>query len=489
MAWLLPEPPPWLPGEWLLLLLFVALGAGYVVYLPSFEGPDEPEHARYVQALAEGATIHPVPEEARLRWGFQVHHPPLYYRLAGTVASFAELRFPDALVLNPAQNPHVPFIRHDLPGHRFPFDAVGRSLRALRLLSLLFGVGTFLVLRRIFALLFPEEPASRLFLLAASMLAPNTLQIFSTVSNDGLSLLFASALLLVAIAIVRSREPAPAAFALAGACAGLAVLAKLTGLAAVAVAGSLWLLDALFAGRVRAYAWSLLCFFAPVFLLLVGPFFVQNVFWYGDPTRESLLQALTPAYHLAEARTLAEVLGLIAVHLPLQLAADLGWQTVRFGLLSAALFWPALVAVLLSGVFAWRQRDASGRRAVEWLIPILSLAWGLVLLVVANRSWTNLQIRHVWCLAPFLLIGVADALRRLPAPIRARGRAAAAGAIAALVLLNAAVALRFHGFYAPGPGTLLDRDYRTFLYTHARDPQGAREYLRHGRSRVGPSLP
>ena len=471
-----------------MLLLSVALGAGYVVYLPSFEGPDEPEHARYVQALAEGATIHPVAEETRLRWGFQVHHPPLYYRLAGTVASLADLRFPDALVLNPAQNPQAPYIRHDLPGHRFPFDAVGRSLRALRLLSLLFGVGTFLVLRRVFALLFPQEPASRVFLLAASMLAPNTLQIFGTVSNDGLSLLFASALLLVSIASVRSQEPAPAAFALAGACAGLAVLAKLTALAAVAVAGSLWLLAALCSGRVRAYAWCLLCFFAPVFLLLVAPFFAQNAIWYGDPTRASLLQQLTPAYRLVEARSLAEVLGLIVVHLPLQLAADLGWQTVRFGLLSAALFWPALAAILLSGVFAWRERDASGRRAVEWLVPVLCLFWALVLLVVANRSWTNLQIRHVWCLTPFLLVGVAAALRRLPAPIRARGRAAAAAAVAALLLLNAAVAVRFHGFYAPGPGTLLDRDYHTFLYTHARDPRAAREYLRHGRSPAGPSL-
>lgn len=480
MSRLPPDRPRWLAGEWLLLLLFLVSGALYVVALPSFEGPDESEHARYVQAFAEGAAVHPVRAEEPLRWGYQVHHPPLYYRLAGTLAGLLELSFHDSLLINPSQNPHVPFIRHDLPGQRFPFDAVHGSLRGLRLLSLLFGIACFLVLRWTFALLFPEEPSTRCFLLAASLLAPNTLQVFSSVSNDGLCLLLSACLLLQTLRIVRDRAAGPGAFLLAGTFAGLAVLAKLTGLAALAVSASLLAVDAVWAGRVRSYARGLL-FAAPAFLLFAGPYFAMNGVWYGDPTRESLLQQLTPAYHFAAARSVTVVLGIIVAHLPGQLAADLAWQTVRFPLLSAALFWPWLAAVLLSGWLAVRERDAAGRRRAERLLPVLCLGWSLALLVFANLHWTNLQIRHVWCLFPFTLIGVAVSLRLLPARAREWGRAAAIVAVAGLVLLNAGVALRFQAFGSPGPGTLWDRDYYTFLYTHIRDPQQARQYLRHGR--------
>jgi hypothetical protein len=480
VAWLPSEPPRWLTGEWLLLVLFVALGVVYVGVLPSFEGPDESEHARYVQAFAEGAVVHPVSPEAPLRWGFQVHHPPLYYWLAGTLARPAPLAFHESLVINRMQNPRVPFIRHDIPGQRFPFDTVGRSLRALRLLSLVFGIAAFLVLRWAFALLFPDEPASRCFLLAASFLAPNTLQIFSTVSNDGLGLLFSWCLLLLTIETVRHPGAGRFAFLLAGACAGLAVISKLTGLAAVALAGSVWAADAIWRGPPRRYAGGLLSFFA-VFLLVAGPTFVMNVAWYGDPTRESLLRQLTPAYYLAEARPLLRVLGILATHLPEQLAADLAWQTVRLPTVSAWLFWPWLASVLLSGVLAWRTRDARGQRAAEWLMPVLALGWGLALLVVANRHWSNLQIRHVWALYPFTLIGLVRSLQLLPVRVRAWGRPALGLALAGLLLLNAGVLMRFQEFYRPGKGTLWDRDYYTFLYTHTRDPARAREYLRNGR--------
>lgn len=479
MNWLLPERPPWLAGEWLVLLLFVACCASYVVILPSFEGPDESEHARHVQAVAQGAVVHPVSVEQPLRWGYQVHHPPLYYGVAGRLAALAGLSFHDSLVINREQNPHVPFIRHDLPGQRFPFDPVNRSLRGLRLLSLLFGIASFCVLRSTFAMLFPAERSLRVFLLAASMLAPNTLQLFSTVSNDGLSLLFSSCLLLLAIVIVRDRQARPRVFLVAGACAGLAVISKLTGLAALAVAGSVWAVDALWSGRLRGYARGLLVF-APTLLLVVGPYFATNVVWYGDFTRESLLQQLTPAYYLETARTPMRVLGILVAHLPSQLAADLGWQTVRFAAVSVTLFWPWVAGILLSGWLAWRDRDEAGQHGAEWLIPAMALVWGLALLVFANLHWTNLQIRHVWCLYPFTLIGVARSLRLLPEQARGWGRPAMVVAVAGLMVLNAGVLARFQEFYRPGKGTLWDRDYYEFLYTHIQDPERARQYLRRG---------
>jgi len=461
-------------------VLFLGLALAYVVFLPSFEGPDESEHARYVQAWAAGAEVHPVDPERPLRWGYQVVQPPLYYAVAGAWARVLGLTFHERLVVNPRQNPRFPFLRHDLPGQRFPWDAVNRSLRVLRLLSLLFGVLTFLVLQRGFRMLFPDAPGWRAFLLAGSMLMPNTLQIFAIAGNDAPSLLLGAALVVLAVAVVRNPRPGARVFLGAGGVAGLAVLCKVTGLAALAVAGTLWALDALANRRASTYARGML-YFLPVFLLLAGPLFAANHAWYGDFARENLVQQLTPAFHLDAPRPASRLFALIATHLPSRFAADLGWHSVRLPTLGPLLFWPWLLCAVASGGIAWRQRDADGRIPAELFLPGLCLVWGLAVLIAVNREWTSLQPRHVWSLYPFALIGIAVVGRRLPSRLRTRGRAALAGVLAGLVLMNLIVIDRFRAFHAPGVRVEgRDRDYATFLYTQVKDRDRAQRYLRRG---------
>ena len=84
-----------------MLALFAGLALGAVILLPSFEGPDESEHARYVQAFAEGGDVHPVDPDAPRRWGYQVHHPPLYYAIAGGAAPL------ESILIN-GKEPRVP---------------------------------------------------------------------------------------------------------------------------------------------------------------------------------------------------------------------------------------------------------------------------------------------------------------------------------------------------------------------------------------------
>ncbi len=465
-----------------MLVLFVVLALSYVAFLPSFEGPDESEHLRYIQAWAQGEAVHPVDPQDRLRWGYQVHHPPLYYAIAGGLARLLGVTFHQDLMIDPLQNPRYPFLRHDLSGQRFPYDAVNRGVHALRLVSVLLGVLTFLVLQRGFRMLFPDEPASRMFLLAASMLAPNTLQIFAIVGNDALNMLFSAATLVLAIAIVRDPGPGPGVFLLAGCCAGLAALSKLTGLAALGVAGTLWAIDGLANGRVATYARGMLRF-VPALLLVAGPYFAANQAWYGDPTRESLLRQLTPAFHLDAPRPVSMVLGIIGVHLPYAFAADLGWQSIRlWGPGSWLCFWSWLFCVGASGMIAWRGRGDARRLPAELLVPVLAVGWGLILLVSANREWGNLQVRHVWCLYPFTLIGIVLVLQTLPSPVRAWGRSAAAAGLAGAVLLNLHLLTLFQAFFEPGDDrNRMNRDYYTFLYTQVRDQDRAERYLRYGR--------
>ena len=471
----------WSIGEAAVGFAFAAFAIAYAVFLPSFEGPDESEHARYIQAWAEGAAVHPLDPNDPLRWGYQVVQPPLYYAIAGGAARLLHLSFAESLVINPTQNPRPPFLRHDVPGQRFPYDAVNRDLHLLRLLSTTFGVLTFVVLRRGFAMVFPGSPTARVFLLAASMLAPNTLQIFAVVANDAQSLLFSAATLVLAIAIVRAPTPGRAAFLLAGICAGLAALSKITGLAAVAAAASLFAIDGFGNRRLAVYVRGIASFLPPL-LLLAGPWFGANWQWYGSFTGESQLLRLTPAFHLDRARSLSELLAVLRENMPSTFVADLAWQSIQLPGLSKPLFWLWLLCVAASAPIAWMRRRAAGRIRAELFLPVVVVGWSLVLLVSVNRQWRNLQIRHVWCLYPFTLIGVALVAQALPAFARAWRRVAVAGAVAGMLLLNALLLGMFASLYAPGKAVdRMDRDYRTFLYTWARDQNRAVQYLRSGR--------
>ena len=89
-------------------------------------------------AWAEGASVHPVDPNDPLRWGYQVFHPPLYYAIAGGAARLLDLSFADSLVINRTQNPRAPFLRHDVPGRRFPFSRSDRSRGFF--LSFLYGL-------------------------------------------------------------------------------------------------------------------------------------------------------------------------------------------------------------------------------------------------------------------------------------------------------------------------------------------------------------
>ena len=127
-----------------LLALHVLLLATYVLFMPAFEGADEPEHLRYIEAVYNQEKIHPEDPSDPRRFGIEVYQPPLYYHVAALVAKAFPVVFPDHLAINPDKNPKFPFLVHDMPGEIFPFDAVGKTLRLFRVLSLLAGVLSFL---------------------------------------------------------------------------------------------------------------------------------------------------------------------------------------------------------------------------------------------------------------------------------------------------------------------------------------------------------
>jgi hypothetical protein len=262
--------------------------------------------------------------------------------------------------------------------------------------------------------------------------------------------------------------------------AGLAAVTKLTGLATLGVAWSLFAIDAFVNRRIGLHAKGLL-FFLPPLLLVAGPFFWMNVEWYGDPTREILIQQIAPAFHLHEPRSIAQTFRILFDDIPRAFAMDLAWQSIHAPWLSPWLFWPWLAAIVASAGLPLWSRGERRRLATEQLVPQLALLWSLILLVVTNRHWTNLQVRHVWCLVPFTLPAIVYSLHLLPAELRAWRRAASWVFVVAMVALNLYAFTWFATLYRPVGYVHMNRDYHTFLYAALQDLERAKHYVLHGR--------
>ena len=464
--------------EALVFAIFLMFAGLYALFIPSFEGPDESEHCRYVQAYAENAKIHPLDPKAPFRWGYEVHHPPLYYWLVGQYAKLVGPEFHRTLTINRRQNPRFPFIRHDLPGHRFPFDAVHRGLRLLRLPSVLIGLVTFVVICLCFRRLFPDDRATRCFLLTAAMLAPNSLQVFGTVANDGLNLLFSVAALCLALRIVRQRAPSSALFFCTGLLISLGIVTKLTNFITLASVVTLWGVDAVGNRRLPLYVKGLVWFLLPV-LVIDGPYFYHNAVTYHSPTRERVLWMLTPAFYRDSPLSVSYILHHMARDLPSAFAADLCWQTVHLPGLSPYLFWLWLAGAVVSIAWSWRTPSLGRFFCPEPLISIIAIFWATVFIVLANRHWGNPQIRFGWCVYPLTVMALAYLLRAIPTGYLWWRRVFCLGAVLFAVAVNVHVLWTFQGFYGPGLDTH-NRDYETYLYTRVLDRHRGTTYLLFG---------
>ena len=277
------------------VVAFAVLLLSYLVWLPSFEGPDEPEHIAHVRAWATGASIEVPAEGTRPEWGYQIVQPPLYYALAGVWSRVVGPEFTDAIAINPTQNPGFPFIRHDVEGERFPWSGAHRGLRWLRLPSVVFGLLTAWVLVWMGRELFGSDSWSRALWLAAVLLTPNIVQAFASVSNDGLAILAASVGLAAAVAVIRSEGPATRWAGLCGLALGIAIGIKLTAVIAAATAATILVVDAVRKKDLRTTLTTLAAALLPL-IVCVAALLASNQLRFGDATLETVRNEMLPAF-------------------------------------------------------------------------------------------------------------------------------------------------------------------------------------------------
>ena len=209
----------------LIVILFMALGTLYAIYTPPWQAPDEPAHYNYIAQInqsgccpiiepgdwnspyLEDLKANQFPEDANLTSiEYEDHQPPLYYLLASVVYNL--------------------------------FDG---SLLALRLLSVILGVGVIVAAYFAAARLVPRRPLFALPVAAFVAFLPQHVAMLSSVNNDGLAELVFGMLVVVALGYLGnptgpdhkgveqplSEASRPLASALGG-LAGLAFLTKLT---------------------------------------------------------------------------------------------------------------------------------------------------------------------------------------------------------------------------------------------------------------------
>lgn len=181
------------PGA--LMLIWVGLALHNNSLLAPISGFDIQQHLRYIKHVQ---TEHALPPAGA---GWETHQPPLYYLVA-------------ALLLQ-----------------TLGLDAAASSgLTALRLLSLLFGLGQIALVLASLRLLFPGELKRPLLGTAMAALLPAHLYHAHYVTNETLLALLVSGVFYLSLRVLRAEQPHWAWSAGLGACLGAALLTKLSAL-------------------------------------------------------------------------------------------------------------------------------------------------------------------------------------------------------------------------------------------------------------------
>ncbi len=299
----------------LILVLYMSVALAYGLVTPVFEGPDEIGHVLYVKHIAEGHGIPVQTREYAIAYGFgqEGSQAPLYYALNAAVVrlwgdnclSLADLEGippvnPFSTCGRPEEGHNVARYRHDPHQEAFPYQGAARAVHVMRLLSALLGVVTVVAVYVAARLAFPDLEEAALLAAALVALNPQFAFMGGVVNNDNLVNCLTAVAVALTLYCLTHGFTWQRALALGLVC-GLAPLAKLGGLTAMAFAGvgllaSYKLRITNYEPRItqtadhksqttRLSSFIVHCsLFIVAFLAVAGWWFVRNWVLYGDLT-------------------------------------------------------------------------------------------------------------------------------------------------------------------------------------------------------------
>lgn len=411
--------------------VFIALGLLYSTTVPLFEAPDEQWHFAYVQYVATGQGL-PVqvlqhPAHLARQEGSQ---PPLYYVIAAAATSWVDSSdFPGMVWENPHYGYNVPGVVNDNKNlfihtarEDFPYRGASLAIHLARLVSLLMGalgvVLTFLLTRETL----PGLPILAPTAAALVAFVPQFLFVSSAVSNDSTIVAMSALSLWLIMRFVRHEGGVLEAIGV-GAAAGLAALAKVSGLGLV-VLGAVALV---FSHRKNPSRLAI-CMIAMLssFALVAGWWYARNWILYGELTGTEMMLHIfgarqTPLTPQQLAAQLAEVWETFW--------AGFGWGNIRLDPLLYDLLGIFLALGALGVALAIFRRRVRLVQSFSGALPIGILAmWASFVILEFFRWMLVTQAPHgrllfpaLPAMMPVLGIGLAQlapsTLRGLPAAV------------------------------------------------------------------------
>ncbi|MGB9879239.1 MAG: hypothetical protein ACPLRM_00630, partial [Anaerolineae bacterium] len=258
----------------LILLSYLALGALYAWQTPKWQTPDEPAHFNYVQYLAEEHRL-PVlqpgdypyqyleeikakkfpPDMSIATIRYEFHQPPLYYILAAVLYRLTA---------------------------GLPFDM---QFLALRLLSVILGIGILLTTYYLVLAIFPHNQFLPLAATAFVAVVPMHVAMTAAINNDALAELLALLVLYLSIRTL-GEGPTLRRALLSGLLLGLVLLTKTT---VYLLAGSAIVMSILCCQEPASDSYSsklppngrYLLFAIAIALFIAAPWFARNAAVYG----------------------------------------------------------------------------------------------------------------------------------------------------------------------------------------------------------------
>lgn len=379
-----------------ILLLYLLITLGYSVIVPLFETPDEHFHFFTLNELANTGRLPVVPETYDPYLGPEPAQPPLFYMIAALLAApFDTAAAREQVQLNPyawiGSAEAVVNVNRTITTtqEQWPWQGYALAAHLVRVLSVLFGLGTVVVVYGSARLVWPQD--GRFALLAAALTAflPQFNFINAAVSNDPLITFLASAaiwqLLRLWFGPVSRRQ-----MLLLGITIGLAALSKNAGILLLVYAlGVLFLRILREESRpvriFRQWVETAVLVILPV-ILLAGWLWLRNQSLYGDFTATNQFIAIAGGdrqYTLWQ--VLAESSGLW-----LSFIAIFGWFNVRafswiyaiwntiFLLAALGAFWQIgsfikqLPRLRIDGLRLDHFRDFLSR---PWFVGVLLAGW------------------------------------------------------------------------------------------------------------------
>lgn len=326
-----------------ILFVFAVTVVGYNISIPIGEAPDEPAHVQNVQVILQTGQLPTIPLGSS-RYSYEAEQPPLYYLLEAAWIKLIWPGQPESLLPELHTNPTFD------PDHNFAFgdgsvpnqylidysadDAL--PVHLMRLLSLLCGLATILLVWKAARLAWPDHPGSALAAAGFVSVIPGFAFSSATVNNDALAATAGAALLLVCVYMLKNGVSSRVAV-VAGVVMGLGLLSKrsllvlLPVVVVVAVLAARRNSDATQAGSWRRASVVAALVVAAALMVGVWPF-VSNLVEYGDPMATAVTAAakseivsplegrpgfwLSPAYFIAIFNSFWGSFGIRNVDLP-----------------------------------------------------------------------------------------------------------------------------------------------------------------------------